>query len=286
MVGSLITRAVIMVLGYLYPAYECFKTVEKNRPDMEHLRFWCQYWMIIALVTVMERLGDALISWLPMYSEAKLFFIIYLWYPKTRGTTYIYATFVRPFVAQHEPEIDRNLNELRTRAGDWAFLYWQRGSTYFQTRFVELLQYLAAQSPRAQAHPAMRYVYPQGVHHSASVGPRPGPGGSSRAPPPPPSTGPVPAGPIPGSMGPIPPSMAPVPGNLRQRAVIIEEDDDYDLVDSHEPSVPPYLPEESVGGAGGYMTRSRQRTASTRAANRSVQAPPLSSKAKTVAYTS
>ena len=33
-----------LVLGYAYPAYECFKTVELNKPEIEQLRFWCQYW--------------------------------------------------------------------------------------------------------------------------------------------------------------------------------------------------------------------------------------------------
>ena len=33
-----------MVFGYAYPAYECFKAVEKNKPEIEQLLFWCQYW--------------------------------------------------------------------------------------------------------------------------------------------------------------------------------------------------------------------------------------------------
>lgn len=33
-----------MVLGYAYPAFQCFKTVEKNKVEIEELRFWCQYW--------------------------------------------------------------------------------------------------------------------------------------------------------------------------------------------------------------------------------------------------
>eukprot|EP00250_Pteridium_aquilinum_P015031 c22340_g1_i2 orf=88-714(+) len=83
MMGSLITRALIMAVGYVYPAYKCFKCVEMNRPDVEQLRFWCQYWIIIAVVTVLERLGDTFVSWLPLYSEAKLAFIIFLWSPRT-----------------------------------------------------------------------------------------------------------------------------------------------------------------------------------------------------------
>ncbi|RRT53577.1 hypothetical protein B296_00043585 [Ensete ventricosum] len=36
--------ALLLVLGYAYPAYLCYKTVELNKPGIEQLRFWCQYW--------------------------------------------------------------------------------------------------------------------------------------------------------------------------------------------------------------------------------------------------
>ncbi|XP_068646665.1 putative HVA22-like protein g [Aristolochia californica] len=146
MMGSFLTRGLVMVFGYAYPAYECFKTVEKNKPEIEQLIFWCQYWILVAVLTVFERVGDTFISWLPMYSEAKLAFFVYLWYPKTRGTSYVYDAFLRPYVAKHETEIDRNLLELRARAGDMAVLYWQKVASYGQTRIFEILQYVAAQS--------------------------------------------------------------------------------------------------------------------------------------------
>lgn len=146
MIGSFLTRGLVMVFGYAYPAYECFKTVEKNKPEIEQLRFWCQYWILVAAITVCERIGDTFISWVPMYSEAKLAFFIYLWYPKTKGTTYVYDSFFKPYVAKHETEIDRNLLELRTRAGDVAVLYWQKAASYGQTRIFDILQYVASQS--------------------------------------------------------------------------------------------------------------------------------------------
>lgn len=58
----------------------------------------------------------------------------------------MYDSFFRPYVSKHENEIDRNLFELRTRAGDMAVLYWQRAANYGQTRVFEILQYIAAQS--------------------------------------------------------------------------------------------------------------------------------------------
>eukprot|EP00268_Persea_americana_P000647 TRINITY_DN1019_c0_g2_i1.p1 TRINITY_DN1019_c0_g2~~TRINITY_DN1019_c0_g2_i1.p1 ORF type:complete len:339 (+),score=74.84 TRINITY_DN1019_c0_g2_i1:173-1189(+) len=152
MMGSFLTRGLVMVLGYTYPAYECFKIVEKNKPEIEQLRFWCQYWILVAVLTVLERVGDTFISWVPMYSEAKLAFFVYLWYPKTRGTAYVYDSFLKPYVSKHETEIDRNLMELRAKAGDIAVLYWQKAASYGHTRIFEIMQYAAAsQSPRPHA---------------------------------------------------------------------------------------------------------------------------------------
>ncbi|CAN0872115.1 HVA22-like protein i [Linum grandiflorum] len=162
MLGSFITRGLVSVFGYAYPAYECYKTVELNKPEIEQLRFWCQYWILVALLTVSERIGDAFISWVPMYSEAKLAFFIYLWYPKTKGTAYVYDSFFRPYIAKHENEIDRNLLELKTRAGDMAILYWQRAASYCQTRVIEIVPYVAAQSAPKPSAPQQQEQQQQG----------------------------------------------------------------------------------------------------------------------------
>ena len=86
-----------MVFGYAYPAYECYKAIEKNKPEIQQLRFWCQYWFVICLfslissclelflllkskiliflsklpcrilvaaLTIFERVGDTFASWL------------------------------------------------------------------------------------------------------------------------------------------------------------------------------------------------------------------------------
>ncbi|XP_027355792.1 putative HVA22-like protein g [Abrus precatorius] len=176
MIGSFLTRALVMVFGYAYPAYECYKAVEKNKPEIEQLLFWCQYWILVAVLTVCERIGDTFISWVPMYSEAKLAFFIYLWCPKTKGTAYVYDSFFRPYIAKHETEIDRNLLELRTRAGDIAVLYWQKAASYGQTRIFDILQYVAAQSTPsphpAQQRQAMRVRQPTSNQPASAKEPR------------------------------------------------------------------------------------------------------------------
>ncbi|CAN6586765.1 unnamed protein product [Malus baccata var. baccata] len=153
MLGSLLTRILILFLGYAYPAFECYKTVEKNRVEIEELRFWCQYWIIVAMLTVLERVGDVFISWLPMYGEGKVALFIYLWCPKTKGTFFVYKTFLRPYVAKHETDIDRKLLEMRARAWDLTVLYWQNFAQYGHAAFLQALRYMAANSAKFATKP-------------------------------------------------------------------------------------------------------------------------------------
>lgn len=148
MLGDFIGRGLFMILGYAYPAFECFKTVERNRVNIEELRFWCQYWIIVAVLSVIERFGDIFISWLPLYGEMKLAFIIYLWYPQTKGTSYVYESLLRPFVSRHETDIDKNLQELRYRAWDLAIYYWQNCTELGSSAFFNVFQYIANQSSK------------------------------------------------------------------------------------------------------------------------------------------
>ncbi|XP_042453694.1 putative HVA22-like protein g isoform X1 [Zingiber officinale] len=150
--GRILHPRVLMVFGYACPAYECYKAVEINRLEIEQLRFWCQYWILVAILSVLERVGDAFISWFPMHNEAKLAFYIYLWYPKTKGTTYIYQNLLQPFIEKHETEIDRNLLEFKTRTGGVMLQVWQKTAKYGQTRFFEILQDLASRYQSPQKH--------------------------------------------------------------------------------------------------------------------------------------
>ncbi|KAL5561119.1 hypothetical protein UlMin_030866 [Ulmus minor] len=140
MLGSVFSRALIMVFGYAYPAYECFKIVEKNKPEIDQLLSWCHYWILLAMLTVFERLGDIFFLWLPFYDEAKLALFVYLWSSNMRGTKHLYSYFFQPFMARHEAEIDRYICELRAKAGTIAILYWKKALIFGQIRFSEVLQ--------------------------------------------------------------------------------------------------------------------------------------------------
>ncbi|CAN6465800.1 unnamed protein product [Victoria cruziana] len=152
MLREFVSESLTLLLGYVYPAFECFKTVERSQREIEGLRFWCQYWIIVALLTAFEGVGSALVSWLPMYYEFKLAFFVYLWHPKTKGAFYVYDTILLPYILSHEWDIDHSVLEFQTKAGHFVVLYLQAVASYGQEKFFELLQFFSSQSPKLKSN--------------------------------------------------------------------------------------------------------------------------------------
>ncbi|KAM0016123.1 hypothetical protein Hdeb2414_s0031g00709571 [Helianthus debilis subsp. tardiflorus] len=120
-----------LILGYAYLAFECFKTFEKRSAANAELRFSCQYWVIIAVLTAFERICDISVS---LY-----------------GTRYVYNAMLRPFVARHETDIELSLREMRAKAWDVTIYYWHNSSELGQTRFFEIIHYLTSKPSRPRS---------------------------------------------------------------------------------------------------------------------------------------
>ncbi|XP_008784097.1 putative HVA22-like protein g [Phoenix dactylifera] len=156
MLGDLATAVLVMLFGYAYPAFECFKTLEQSQRSrdrkVEQLRFWCQYWVIVAIVTIIEKFGGPFVSWLPMYGEAKLAFFVYLWYPKTKGSDLVYDAFLRPIVMQYEPNIEQRLRHLRAKSGELLVFYMKNFTDKGTALFLETLNYMVTGASRTQSN--------------------------------------------------------------------------------------------------------------------------------------
>uniref|UniRef100_A0ACD5X0X1 Uncharacterized protein n=1 Tax=Avena sativa TaxID=4498 RepID=A0ACD5X0X1_AVESA len=145
MLGELLSRILLLLFGYAMPAFECFKTVEARPNDAHMLRFWCQYWIIVAMVIAVE----SFISWMPMYGEIKLAFFVYLWYPKTKGSDIVYDTFLRPMVMQYEPNIEQRLLHLRGRSGQLLTFYMKNFADKGTAFFMDVLRCVVSDEPGA-----------------------------------------------------------------------------------------------------------------------------------------
>lgn len=58
----------------------------------------------------------------------------------------MYNTFLKPCIAKHEKEVDRNLLRMKNRSMMIATLLWQKAARYGQTKFFEILQCASSQS--------------------------------------------------------------------------------------------------------------------------------------------
>jgi|SaaInlStandDraft_7_1057024.scaffolds.fasta_scaffold36367_1 receptor expression-enhancing protein 1/2/3/4 len=78
------------------------------------------YWIILALFSVVEFWLDLLVSWIPMYYELKVGFLLWLQMPAFRGAEYLYVTYVEPYFAKHEETLDDLTSKASTLVRDSA----------------------------------------------------------------------------------------------------------------------------------------------------------------------
>lgn len=109
MVSALISKLIMLVFGTLFPAYRSYKAI-KNKNVREYVK-WMMYWIIFALFITSETFADMFLSWLPLYYEIKVIFIIWLLSPATKGSSILYRKFVHPRLVKHERAIDKYIAE-------------------------------------------------------------------------------------------------------------------------------------------------------------------------------
>lgn len=104
MVTAILSRALIVVCGMLYPAYASFKAV-RRKSHREYTK-WMMYWIVFALFQALETLTDTFIAWFPLYYEVKILFILWLVLPITEGSKQLYKLLIHPFLMRNEDQID------------------------------------------------------------------------------------------------------------------------------------------------------------------------------------
>ncbi|KAM9326827.1 receptor expression-enhancing protein 3 [Gastrophryne carolinensis] len=134
MVSWLISKAVVLVFGMLYPAYNSYKAV-RTKNVKEYVR-WMMYWIVFALYTVSETLADLTISWIPLYYELKIAFVIWLLSPYTRGASLLYRKFLHPLLSSKEKEIDEYIVQAKEKGYETMVNFGKQGLNIAATAAV------------------------------------------------------------------------------------------------------------------------------------------------------
>ena len=99
----------IDIVSFGYPAYKSFKSLQtkKNEDDSQ----WLTYWIVYSFVNLSEYILF-LFSWIPLYYQFKLVFMIWLAHEKTRGAEIIYKNYLENILKKHEIKIDEAIEKI------------------------------------------------------------------------------------------------------------------------------------------------------------------------------
>ena len=74
------------------------------------------YWVVLSLFSLFDYWTYFILSWIPFYALFRLVLFSYLVLPQTQGAKFLYQTYVHPFLAHHEHDIDMVIGKAHDQA--------------------------------------------------------------------------------------------------------------------------------------------------------------------------
>lgn len=110
---GLFPKFFVGLLGFIYPAYMSLKlTHRKNR---DSLKQWLTYWVIFGLFELLDGFFMLIfLHILPFFYPIKALFIIWLFYPKSKGATLLYERLFRRLFGLLKELKDDSVNDPKT----------------------------------------------------------------------------------------------------------------------------------------------------------------------------
>ncbi|KAF2863823.1 hypothetical protein K470DRAFT_267843 [Piedraia hortae CBS 480.64] len=105
-----VTEFLTATISVVLPVYFTYKALHSGAAAST-LTSWLRYWITFSLLSLAEREVSFLISWIPLYSFARLGLYSYL-VLAPQGSDYVYFRHILPFLEDHERSIDRMLGNL------------------------------------------------------------------------------------------------------------------------------------------------------------------------------
>lgn len=101
---------VVLITGIVYPALMSFSAIYSKEIDED--KQWLTYWVLFSGCNFIDYLVYSIFTVVPFYYTLKLCFIIYLFFPTTRGSFYIYSNIIVPKFFTEETSRRPNSREL------------------------------------------------------------------------------------------------------------------------------------------------------------------------------
>ncbi|KAL8715102.1 MAG: hypothetical protein Q9220_001059 [cf. Caloplaca sp. 1 TL-2023] len=124
------------LLTILFPIFASYKALRTSDPAQ--LTPWLMYWVVISCFSLIEYWTYFVVSWLPFYAYIRLFLLSYLVLPQTQGAKLIYQSYIHPFLAHHESDIDVLITNAHDRARAIGLQYLKRAIDFVKQNVLGL----------------------------------------------------------------------------------------------------------------------------------------------------
>eukprot|EP00656_Telonema_subtile_P032957 TRINITY_DN362_c0_g1_i2.p1 TRINITY_DN362_c0_g1~~TRINITY_DN362_c0_g1_i2.p1 ORF type:complete len:172 (+),score=70.35 TRINITY_DN362_c0_g1_i2:302-817(+) len=105
-----------MLVGFVYPAFSSFKALEANCAERQ--RFWLVYWVVYSCFCTVECFLEPLMYFVPFYYPIKLAFLVWLFFPQTKGAETIYNSVLKDMIKPYVEALDDGLDAAAAGARD------------------------------------------------------------------------------------------------------------------------------------------------------------------------
>lgn len=109
-------QLLVNLIGFVYPAYQSFKAIESAHKEDDVQ--WLTYWVVFAVLNLIEFFADIILYWLPFYYAFKTILVLWLSLPAFNGASLVYKQAIRPMLMNHQSKIDKELEQLKKQASD------------------------------------------------------------------------------------------------------------------------------------------------------------------------
>jgi len=91
----------ITIVGFVMPAYWSILAIETK--ETEDDKQWLTYWVVFTFFHLLEYGLDMVLYVFPPYFVCKLLFLVWCFWPSTRGATIVYEKAIKPIVGMCQP---------------------------------------------------------------------------------------------------------------------------------------------------------------------------------------
>ncbi|KAL9596578.1 MAG: hypothetical protein Q9219_005705 [cf. Caloplaca sp. 3 TL-2023] len=131
---DIVPNVLSSVITILFPIFASYKALRTSDPAQ--LTPWLMYWVVISCFSLVEYWTFFVVSWLPFYAYFRLFLLSYLVLPQTQGARLIYQSYIHPFLAHHESEIDVFITNAHDRAKAVGLQYLKRAINFVKQNIL------------------------------------------------------------------------------------------------------------------------------------------------------